>query len=139
MTETPSISVSLSPAGTLLMAFPGSLGHPRLIPLDSLGTLRRVLMAQAASKVEIGLDGAPTERQVLHWEKHWQFRSERCPFCREELAAEKAKEGKKLRDEVRTASRKGPIHRMPGGVEVRTIPPTRQSSETRRTVEDLGL
>ncbi len=68
---TPQLILTLSPAGALLVELPGANGSRRRVELkpgEAEGSLLRMLQAQLRREVEIGLDGAPTERQVEHWE-----------------------------------------------------------------------
>ena len=82
--QTPSVIVSLSPAGTLVMHLPGANGGLRAVPMrdsETAATLHRVLAAQFAAHYSIGEDGAPTQGQVAHWERHGIFPDSRCAFC----------------------------------------------------------
>lgn len=85
------VKVSLSPNGTLQVAFPGSNGD-RYVPLKpghEVEILIRILLARSH---EIGSEGAPTTAQALHWAKHQIFPDSRCAFCRAE-----AKDRERLR------------------------------------------
>jgi len=47
-------------------------------------TLTRILTAQLENKSKLGEDGAPTNQQVNHWDKHSIFSDPMCPFCKAE-------------------------------------------------------
>lgn len=123
---TPTLQVSLSPEGDLLLHLPGAaaLGDRRIALREGFTdsgesrlaqTLRRVLRAQADRQYEIGSDGAPTERQVRHWERHQLFADDRCPFCLAEgrLALS--------RDSLRKRAAQRTVLSSYGGVTVRRI------------------
>src|SRR6267142_3171464 len=83
-TGVPQVLVSLTPNGGLKVELPGVSATRRVIELragEEGPTLRRILEAQLLGDVEIGLDGAPTAQQVLHWERHQDFPKEGCRFC----------------------------------------------------------
>jgi len=83
-TGVPPVLVSLMPSGGLKVELPGPGAARRIIELrtgEEGLTLRRILEAQLLGDVEIGLDGAPTAQQVLHWERHQDFPKEGCRFC----------------------------------------------------------
>ena len=66
----PQVIVTLSPQGHLQAELPGANGSRRRVDLradSAVKTLTRILQGQLQSKVEIGLDGAPTQAQVRHW------------------------------------------------------------------------
>lgn len=84
----PQLLITLTPDRLGLQAeLPGTNGSRRVVSLSSkafFSDCLRMLLAQANLKVEIGLDGAPTQAQVKHWEGHSaQAPSDRCPFCLE--------------------------------------------------------
>ncbi len=69
----PQIIVSLSPNGELVAELPGLNGSRRKVNLKSGSAekdLIHILKSQLKNKIEIGLDGAPTQSQTLHWERH---------------------------------------------------------------------
>lgn len=85
----PTISLRLNDHGALVIALPGHAGSTRdcfVSAPDNLAmTLTQILQALASGRAEIGEDGAPTQAQVRHWEKHvwpemaWPDAS--CRFC----------------------------------------------------------
>ena len=97
----PQLILTLSPAGDLLVELPGVNGSRRQIPVTNLSTLQTILQAQLRHQTNIGLDGAPTARQVLHWEKH-TIRRDNCPFCRAEAAKTKINSKAKTRTKIKT-------------------------------------
>src|SRR6266851_2775095 len=77
------ITLNLTRDG-LQAELPGANGSRRVIALrgaDFYESCLRMLKAQAESKIQIGLDGAPTQAQVKHWERHQIWSDDRCPFC----------------------------------------------------------
>lgn len=84
MNTTPQLILTLSPEGGLVCELPGTQATRRQVPLrtsEAGETLLRILQAQARDQTEIGLDGAPTQKQVLHWERHSTWPSGNCRFC----------------------------------------------------------
>ncbi len=86
--NSPQLLITLTPDRLGLQAeLPGANGSRRVVSLSSkafFSDCLRILLAQANLKVEIGLDGAPTQAQVRHWEQHGaDHPSDRCPFCLE--------------------------------------------------------
>lgn len=83
----PQVIVTLSPEGGLLAELPGVNGFRRQVPLrsgEAGESLLRILHAQLVSgHTRIGLDEAPTEAQVWHWEHHGVFAEATCPWCQE--------------------------------------------------------
>lgn len=80
----PFVKVTISTSGALQAALPGAQGTDRIIELKpgtEAASLTRILVAQLALHYAIGEDGAPTEVQVRHWERHQVFADSRCPFC----------------------------------------------------------
>lgn len=66
----------------------------------TIGVLYKILNAQLVSQSKLGEDGAPTNQQVKHWEKHGTqdeyisgryFSDPSCPFCKSEGRFEKGK------------------------------------------------
>ena len=103
MTRAPQLIVTLLPSGALAAELPGPFATRRKVEMtdsEVATTVRRILEAQSHDRTEIGLDGAPTNAQVLHWEKHQQFASARCRFClaegRIKPAAEKRRRSEKI-------------------------------------------
>lgn len=124
MPRTPQLLLSLSPEGALQTELPGAFGTRRKLvlqgtPETQLSTIRRVLEALAQDKTEIGLDGAPTEAQVRHWERHcgegFQAQADtRCRFCIEEGRFGAPAQARTVRKPL--------VYRTSSGVEVRRIP-----------------
>lgn len=84
MSRTPQLIISLSPTGGLTVELPGAMATRRKITLrpgDEAQTIQRILLAQLQDRNEIGLDGAPTQAQVNHWERHQIWPSSSCRFC----------------------------------------------------------
>lgn len=80
----PQIIVSLLPDGQMCVELPGPSASRRKVELregEVEQTLRRILEHQMLGEVEIGLDGAPTGAQVLHWERHGIRPGPGCRFC----------------------------------------------------------
>lgn len=86
-----SLIISLSDDGGLQVELPWSLTKEfRTIPLTAQGaynTIHTILTARARSTTNLGSDGAPTQAQVEHWERHAIYRSSTCAFCRAEAKA----------------------------------------------------
>lgn len=86
-----SLIISLSDDGGLQVELPWSLTKEfRTIPLTATGaynTIHTILTARARSQTALGEDGAPTQAQVEHWERHGVYRSSTCAFCRAEAKA----------------------------------------------------
>ena len=83
----PQLIITLSRDQASLQAeLPGANGSRRVVALgsgeDFHSACLRILQAQARRHVEIGLDGAPTERQVKHWEH--EAPDPNCAFCKAE-------------------------------------------------------
>ena len=93
----PQLIITLSPDRSgLQVELPGANGSRRVVPLAGkqfYESCLRMLQAQAERKVQIGLDGAPTQAQVKHWERHSIFPDDRCPFCLAEGRAGHARRG----------------------------------------------
>ena len=71
--SSPQMIISLSPTGELVTELPGLNGSRRKVILirgEAEEKIRHILQAQLKNKIEIGLDGAPTQSQVKHWENH---------------------------------------------------------------------
>lgn len=80
----PQIIITLTPSGQLVAELPGQQATRRQVPIrvsDAGETLLRILQAQLQGNAEIGLDGAPTVKQVQHWERHGTFPALGCRFC----------------------------------------------------------
>jgi hypothetical protein len=83
MANLPQVIVTLAPNGTLIAELPGPNGARRQVPLGPQPgpTLLRILQNQLSNRTEIGLDGAPTQAQVKHWERHEIWADPTCRFC----------------------------------------------------------
>lgn len=116
MANLPQVIVTLAPNGALIAELPGPNGARRQVPLgkDPGETLLRILQGQLSSRVEIGLDGAPTEAQVRHWERHEIWADPTCRFCI-------AERGLHPRQKPREAKEKPVIVSKSNGVEVRRL------------------
>lgn len=88
MSGVPHLIITLTPDQAGLQAeLPGANGSRRVCQLsrkDFAGDCLRILQGLARSAVAIGEDGAPTQQQVRHWERHELFPDSRCSFCRAE-------------------------------------------------------
>lgn len=124
MPRVPQLILSLSPEGGLQTELPGAHATRRKLALQGdadtvLRTIKTILEALAQDKTEIGLDGAPTEAQVRHWERHcgegFQAQGDtKCRFC--------IAEGRFGAPAQARVVRKPLIYRTPQGVEVRRLP-----------------
>lgn len=130
MIRTPQIILTLSPEGSLVAELPGPNGARRKVPLrdhEAVESIRRMLSAQLRSQWEIGTDGAPTARQVKHWEQHDSFADDRCPFC---IAEGRTRGGKPRARPIVLAEH--------GGVTVRRVAAkSRKIAKERLTLEEL--
>lgn len=132
----PQVLVTLTPQGELAVELPGSQATRRKVIL-SVGSvessLRRILEAQVGDATEIGLDGAPTARQVQHWEKHSEWPRLDCRFCIAEGRA----------DPKPQRVRKTIVEKRPDGVEIRRVAEgqkaKQQAQRSVRSAEELGL
>ena len=93
MTERQTVLVSLRADGGLQVELPATNGGLRLVPLrdtdaSPIGdTLTRILLGLARDERAIGTEGAPTQAQVRHWERHAIWPDDKCAFCRAEAQA----------------------------------------------------
>ncbi len=131
----PQILVTLSPQGNLIAELPGTQATRRQVPLrtsEAGETLLRILQAQANTQVELGLDGAPTVKQVQHWERHGTFPSQSCRFC---IAEGRINPNVRVRRAVTVV--------VNGDVEVRRVKAglsaKHKTLQTKKTTKDLGL
>jgi hypothetical protein len=85
---------------------------PRSCPPEE--TLTRMLQGQLNSRVEIGLDGAPTQAQVRHWERHEIWADPTCRFCI-------AERGLHPRQKPKAVAEKPTVVGKYNGVEVRRL------------------
>lgn len=102
----PQVIITLTPAGELQLELPGVNGARRRVELGNnpkyaVETISRILHAQLRSEVALGLDGAPTEHQVCHWQKHAIFRDPSCPFCKAELSRARASDARDRKKRAR--------------------------------------
>ena len=84
MTRVPQLILSLNSQGKLVIELPGPMATRRQVEVreaELASTALRILRAQQEERVDIGLDGAPTQAQVLHWERHETWPDGRCRFC----------------------------------------------------------
>lgn len=127
----PQVIVTLSPAGGLVAELKGRNGFRWQIPIDATdagATLLRILHVQLTrGRLRIGLDEAPTEAQIGHWENHGSFGEPGCPFCQDERATGQRAKGRRGALRQPEIARHGQgadavvIRRfMPNGREVRT-------------------
>jgi hypothetical protein len=136
--HTPQILVTLSPAGKLVLELPGSQATRRQLQVrdgELAETLHRILTAQLQQQTEIGLDGAPTQAQVQHWERHGIWADSRCRFCLAEGRAKPDHSQFRVR-------RKEVVYKTPAGVEVRTIKSGLGGArvlQAKRNAKDMGL
>lgn len=134
----PQVILTLNPeTGELQVELPGFMATRRKITLresDAGASLKRILAAQAANRAEIGLDGAPTQRQVQHWERHATWPDGKCRFCVAEGRASFAVT-RKPRPVVVATGRDGTVVRqLPAGASFK-----HKTLKTKRTPADLDL
>jgi hypothetical protein len=114
MANLPQVIVTLAPNGTLIAELPGPNGARRQVPLGKNPgeTLTRILQNQLSNRTEIGLDGAPTQAQVRHWERHEIWADPTCRFCIAERGLHPRQKPKAVADKPMSKS---------NGVEVRRL------------------
>jgi hypothetical protein len=81
---TPTVIVTLDPAtGALRAELPSPAGRRKLDikPGTLEATLLTVLEGMSVKRYAIGEDGAPTQSQVQHWERHTIWSDPQCPHC----------------------------------------------------------
>lgn len=140
MPLTPQLLLTISPSGGLVAELPGTMATRRKLELHGtaevqLATIHRILEGQAQDQTELGLDGAPTEAQVRHWERHEIWPDTRCKFCLAEGRFGAPAQVRNTRREL--------VYKTPAGVEVRRLK-AKQSGETRvakasKNAGELGL
>lgn len=81
---TPQLILTLSPAGDLQIELPGANGSRRVVQVEGIDQLRRILYAQLHGERGIGSESEPTEAALRHWRDHKRKYDERCAFCRAE-------------------------------------------------------
>lgn len=132
----PQLIVTLTPQGELAVELPGFMATRRKVLLrakDAGETLLAMLNGQLKDQVEIGLDGAPTQAQVKHWERHQIWADSHCRFC---IAEGRAKPDYGAQRQKRTTM----VYKTPDGVEVRRIKSgTKGTVVCKKTQADLGL
>lgn len=132
----PQLTVTLTPDGQLAVELPGHQSTRRQVILrlaEAGASLARMLEAQARDQTEIGLDGAPTVKQVQHWERHGVWASSQCRFCIAEGRAQP-------NYSAHRQSRKTLVYKDNTGVEVRIIKAgTKGHAVTKKTAQELGL
>jgi hypothetical protein len=116
MANLPQVIVTLAPNGTLIAELPGPNGARRQVPLGPQPgpTLLRILQNQLSNRTEIGLDGAPTQAQVKHWERHEIWADPTCRFCI-------AERGLHPRQKPKATAEKPVVVSKSNGVEVRRL------------------
>jgi hypothetical protein len=116
MANLPQVIVTLAPNGTLIAELPGPNGARRQVPLGPQPgpTLLRILQNQLSNRTEIGLDGAPTQAQVKHWERHEIWADPTCRFCI-------AERGLHPRQKPKATTQKPVVVSKSNGVEVRRL------------------
>lgn len=138
----PQLIVTITPTGHLAVELPGHMATRRQIILNTKEageSLLRMLEAQARDQEEIGLDGAPTQHQVKHWERHQIWPDARCRFC---IAEGRAKPDYSL---LRKPRHTVVLKDQANGVEVRRLKPgasglSKKLSEViNKNPEDCGL
>jgi hypothetical protein len=68
MSQTPQLILRLSPTGNVVAELPGANGSRRVIAIESLEQVRRILTARLCGEDRrIGYDTAPTQAQVDEW------------------------------------------------------------------------
>lgn len=137
-TRVPQVLVTLSPDGQLIAELPGANGSRRRVELRrgcEAESLTRMLQAQLASQVAIGEDGAPTQAQVRHWERHSVFADPRCPHC--------VHDGRSAGPRELRSRKPAPVVLAEhGGVTIRRVAAGKRAAKlirTSKTVADLGL
>lgn len=145
----PQVVVALDALGQLVVELPGPMATRRKVVMrrgEVETTLVRILEHQMVGEIEIGTDGAPTQQQVTHWERHQVWPQASCRFC---LA-----EGRITAAAPRNKQR---VERRADGVEIRRFAPKVSGlpkapkapkakrakivvqTKTKKTAEELGL
>lgn len=141
----PQVIVTLTPDGLLAVELPsrGPTRHKvELRTGNAEAALRVILEAQARGEYEIGQDGAPTQAQVKHWERHAMWPDDRCRFCIAEgrVANGGRKRVRKSQLIAQTAVREGKIEiRRLTEVRKRTASSGNEKIEVRKSMKELGL
>ena len=135
----PQLLITLSLQGGLVLELPGSMGTRRQVQVrdgELASTCHRILAAQLLEQTEIGLDGAPTQAQVKHWERHGIWADSQCRFCLSEGRAH-ASRPKTRRKVLVSVDRAGvEVRRIKTGLS--SAPKTKKIS-SKKSAEELGL
>lgn len=134
----PQVIVTIHPeTGDLVVELPGFMATRRTITLreaDAGASLKRILAAQASNRAEIGLDGAPTQRQVQHWERHATWPSASCRFCVAEGRASFAVPRTPRPQVISTGEDGTVVRKLKAGQSFK-----HKTLETKRDAKELGL
>lgn len=137
MTGTPQLIITLSPDQTQLQAeLPGVNGARRIVSMahkDFVSSCLKILQGLARGKTEIGLDGAPTQQQVRHWERHSIFPDDHCPFCLNEKKVSAQRRQQRVREHF-VGDGSVTVRRIPAGSKKEK--PERSSSAS---LTELGI
>ncbi len=122
----PSLVVSLASDGSLVAEhfWNGGRRQTALHDGSAEADIRRILQGMLLRPVAIGEDGAPTQHQLRHWERHTApeggiaFGDPQCPFCIAEGRFAAPIQRRAQRGTLTTVNGTGPDK-----VEVRTLPP----------------
>jgi hypothetical protein len=134
MANLPQVIVTLAPNGTLIAELPGPNGARRQVPLGPQPgpTLLRILQNQLSNRTEIGLDGAPTQAQVKHWERHEIWADPTCRFCI-------AERGLHPRQKPKAVAEKPVVVSKSNGVEVRRLSDKQRKALIKRAGKALKV
>ena len=126
------LRVFLAPSGALACQLPDSRQF-ELAEGQEAKTLLRILQGQLTSRAQLGEDGAPTQAQVRHWERHGegQWPDDRCPFCIAEGRAVPAR----LHRHASTPGRSPKVQKIAQGRSGQQVAKT----ATKLSLEELGL
>src|SRR5215472_3211214 len=161
MSRVVQLTLTMNPEGSIVAEIPFNGGR-RHILIDSFESIRRILAAQLhRSQSTIGTDGAPTQSQVTHWEKHLEqadpvngiilsvqnLQPDTCIWCLAHtmgLATDRRAHNRAraiLREQRRAATH--PFTMGDGSVKVRIIPSAdkriKSSSTPKHEMQDLQI
>lgn len=150
MTGVPQVIVTIDPQGKLVAELPGPSCTRRQVHMrsgEAEETLLRILQHQLLSKVEIGLDGAPTQRQVDHWERHQIWPNEGCRWCIEEdrigsgISSRRRQEFFTVGGDVKVRKLKAKASGLPKKAKTKKAPSVVvvQHGKKPRSADELGL